>query len=1541
MTVVQRYKNLSLAARRWITVLAVLGLLLLGIRWGLEKILPYFLDYPALQAKIQSQIQKSTGIQLKTETLAIKPTLTQGIQVVLATNVVRDPKDLALAEIGKIEVHIRYWPLLTSGVQDVSKLHFDHMTAYLEADSYFFQIKPPPPAKGEVQFHDTEILLTDYALVANRSIDPKNRFRLAGKRFSVKHIESDQPLDISARGTLFLGGAGTQEWPLSDFQMRAKVAREFLIEKKVNPAFLNDFSLNLANVNLDILARTLQAHRLNRPGEAAWVGEGALKKLNVTYRNAPPRLPLLKVLAVAGKKGRFGLGSNVIPLASGILSFQTSLEGILEGRFRERLNFKYLILALDSDVFHGRLSGNVEMRQPLQRSRVDLHLETETFSVSLLHELPESLVLGQLIRQSTGQIRLDAKVRGLVSAPNLTGSLWMKDFGVSLARLWPDGRQSLSQLKGVNGQIRLEADRLELNKLRGQLDGSSFAVNLSYDKVKAWVKGNLQVSSLDLARLTTFVRELADAAGRPIASPVASIINRFGLRGMVSVNARFDGPLKNPAIHGRFDVSKGELYAVSALEKPILNRVTGSVLMEGNRVRLPRMVLGLHEDMITLAGTYQIPQKLVSATLNGEKLHLDRIQASLMQVSEILGKPLTGLRDVAVSGQSSLHLVFSGPITRPVYTGTLNLAGVQVSYKSRALSATQLNGKILLTPSQILLETLQGRLDSTRFTVKGFIAKTFDQYRLQVVSNDVDIQRFYREVASRFPELSGLAEELRGISGSADLMLTVVPGPKAPAVFGDITVNRFKYARADLPFPLEVGHLVLRLKETGEIWVDKANGHFGKLAFSLEGAIRNGAYDVRLATERVSLSFLRDQQGVIKRLTHLDFPDLWNTSGEVRLAVRLASDHAEGTITFYDAGASWEGGDFPLYHLNGTLTFSDGPSLHSDRLTFKYGNSPFVTQLDYRKGGQVRLDASGSFSPLVINHYLIPRSFPQSIQAYVPFQLQTSGSLRTLGNGGSGNNLAIETELMIPKNLTVRNQQNPEVEERVSFKPAEESATANEPYLATLSSRLALVGDRLEVKGTELNLFNSGKMLMTGYLDNLFSREDWVYSFRVLTDPEVDLSKLDTSLQGEFFQGATGTVAADFNVHKAAESEGTAQGFLKINNLSVPQLDLLNLTASVDFEDIRARMQVDSFRIPGADLQIRAMSENIFEYPIKLENVSIQGRQFVVTQFSDFLSSIVIPKVQNRLLENIYAPPRAWEPWFPVEFRNAPLALDEVVYQNIILENFNAQLSLFGNGYTEMNQVHFRSAGGNVTGHLSMNPRDNNFLSLVLEPEGVKANALARALLNAPNTIFGDLSGMIQVTTRGMTQEDMIRNTNGTASFYIKNGRLPAIARLETLLTAVNILRGGVVGLNLNNIIRSLKPFETNYFSELSGDFQIAGGTAYTNNLLSDGENLDLLIGGSIHMLDATANLKVIGSMSQDVSGALGVLGKLSIGRLVSFIPGVGYIPGRPRGGLLKYLPGIGYIPGFGGPAEERNRFQVFIRGPLDDPGSVKDFEWL
>jgi hypothetical protein len=87
----------------------------------------------------------------------------------------------------------------------------------------------------------------------------------------------------------------------------------------------------------------------------------------------------------------------------------------------------------------------------------------------------------------------------------------------------------------------------------------------------------------------------------------------------------------------------------------------------------------------------------------------------------------------------------------------------------------------------------------------------------------------------------------------------------------------------------------------------------------------------------------------------------------------------------------------------------------------------------------------------------------------------------------------------------------------------------------------------------------------------------------------------------------------------------------------------------------------------------------------------------------------------------------------------------------------------------------------------------------------------------------------------------------------------------------------------------------------------------------------------------------VKGKISRNVSGLLGPLGKLNIGMITDFIPGLGFIPGiKSRRGILDFIPGLGFIPGFGGHNKRTKvrKFAVDVKGKLYNDSSVKNFRW-
>ncbi|MBY0449091.1 MAG: AsmA-like C-terminal region-containing protein [Cyanobacteria bacterium] len=402
----------------------------------------------------------------------------------------------------------------------------------------------------------------------------------------------------------------------------------------------------------------------------------------------------------------------------------------------------------------------------------------------------------------------------------------------------------------------------------------------------------------------------------------------------------------------------------------------------------------------------------------------------------------------------------------------------------------------------------------------------------------------------------------------------------------------------------------------------------------------------------------------------------------------------------------------------------------------------------------------------------------------------------------------------------------------------------------------------------------------------------------------------------------------------------TVSGHTTWQDLNIPFFSISKTSGKAVFTGTEGSFSVSEFRVPGLDAQLSGKMDDLTHYPFRLSEVTLQGKRLVVPLLQKYMTQVVLEKFQKNWLEKLLGPLKPEDPAVPFEFQAAPITYDSVVYDDVLLSQYYGKLAIFPTGYFELNDVRFKAAGGEVSGALSMDPLKKNHMSLSLNLHKVKVNPLAKTLLNAPNVIFGDMDGKVQVSSQGETDNELVKNADGTVGFVIENGRLPAVAKLETILTAANLLRGGIAGLSLNNLFRALSPLDTNYFAKLSGDFRMLSGVGHTENLLSSGKDLSLSVKGRVNMLDAAADLQVIGAMSQNVNGVLGHFGKANLTSALHWIPVLGTLP-NGKEGIIYHIPGLGYIPGLGGIPKDVHRFQVNILGPVNQLRSIKDFRWL
>ncbi|MFM7469139.1 MAG: AsmA family protein [Vampirovibrionales bacterium] len=433
--------------------------------------------------------------------------------------------------------------------------------------------------------------------------------------------------------------------------------------------------------------------------------------------------------------------------------------------------------------------------------------------------------------------------------------------------------------------------------------------------------------------------------------------------------------------------------------------------------------------------------------------------------------------------------------------------------------------------------------------------------------------------------------------------------------------------------------------------------------------------------------------------------------------------------------------------------------------------------------------------------------------------------------------------------------------------------------------------------------------------------------------------------------------------HVGSQSVPVAKPFFELtaDHLVVPWLNIAQLNATIysksqSFQGAKTYLapliiDISSFQSPGIDVSLEAtlplqewLSRPTGWFPVPLQDVRIKrSKQLDIASLQDLIASF-----QAKVLRAVIAPQTqslistAWQQpaGLGVTFEQAPFSFNEVLLNTMILKDVQGQIAIRPSGLIELKPLQFKLAGGTVESRLWMNPLEQNLTSLEMVANQVKANPLMMVLVGTPNKVFGTMDAKLQVVTQGANVQSMLQNANGQAIFNLQEGRIPDIDGIEKLLTTANLLRGGVLGWNLNSFAKvflSNKRFQARQGSIVSGSFQIAQGVAYTHDLMTTSENLGLLFDGGMRLDNGLSSFRLTGQSMVDTYGLFGGVGRWSLSKAIRSIPILGYLPGG-KPGVLKLIPGLTYVPGFGGPVSDRARFSADIEGTLDH---VVNFRWL
>ena len=1486
------------------------------------KSIPYFIDKEAIKKAIEEGLHESTGVNFRIRELRMDPTLFHGIQVQLNTSTITNMKHQPLGSVGNITIQIRYLPIITQQLPEIAKIHLNHVLIPVGTNNFFKElhlklIKPKRTGfLKPAEMRDTEVLLSDYVIedrVLSRQVlhllPAAKGFAVRGNKLSLKHLQSKKDVSVLGDGVItfipgnawlaqapsHLAGKAVETSEAVNYKLMVEVPQAVVTKGKLSASGLSRLEVNLT---------------------------GGRQDLKLTYRkqNGWP------------KQSPFGRGYVQSP----------GLE-VIRGQ----------VLAMQLG---------------------------DTFGLPVPSALSQAVVAGTL--------NLDSRFELAFPTPNQANLRWLEGkVGFNQLAVAPSPHPDRPWLGALSGTVNLLGNRVQADRLQFALAGLPLTL-------QGWYRLDNQQLGIQVSGQNLQEQTLKNSL--PQFGVSSSMLQGLDVQGVMDAQATVQGTLNQPFYQGYVVMRNGKFQdQTQGLEA---DHLTGKVQFKG---------AGFKKPVVQYAGLLAVADgHLINAKQGVNVQHFD-------------GK-------VAFNGKYQ-----PGPsIPLPQYNGQVDIKQAQYQDPKTGLLVSDIQGVLRLGESLIHLDHFHGLFAGSTYTASGQIKQDLKDYSVNVKGEHIDLPRLKREVAPKFPAVQEAMRKLEPENGQANLDLTVSTGLNLKGRL-DVSSLAIRTGQPNYPIRLPQAALVFNNQT---VTLPKTYAYVGQVPIELNGEAReNGQYGFNVVSGEVPISVIRDNESLIRNISGLTLPEIWNTDGSMTLRGRVASQGSQFAVNFKNAGLSWQGGDFPIYNLNGSLAYqqtgNQTPTISSRDLNFRYGNSPVALSLDNH--GQLNAIAEGVFSSLAVNHFLVSRQSEATPYQAVPFQVSVNGVLGGLSSPMGSNGKALQSNdiraylhfnldqnfrnaytgvVETPAPATVSTTQTPtqpaahaasgsmlsgikhpvrtvghvlsaahqtvqagldtligttkatadilpslgkKIHERlesVANGTSSENAGAQSPIASPMpgdtgaafaSASLHWKGSNLDLDQAVLHLFDAGDIQANGRMQNFMIPSKQLFTVHVSTQPGLDLAKLSQGASHNlFFHDSKGTVAMDLQMAGNGEGPKLARGWISTNHVGLPYLTLRDLTSRVVLQGETADAVVDNFEIPGVSASMTGRTANVFEVPVTLEDVKIHGNQLSIDSLGQFTSQIVQPILVDQIAHNYLRPWQQGDPTIPIQFRNADLRVDEVIYQNIILSNLTSQFSLYPNSFFELTNASLQAAGGEAHGYLSMSPNDSSFTTLDLNVDKVKANALTKALLNVTNQIFGDVDGAVRFTTFGDTPVDMQKNANGTVSMHVINGRLPAIAKVETLLTTANIIRGGILGFNLNNLLRSLTIYDTNYFATLSGDMLINNQVLYTRNLSSFGTNLDLLIRGSVRMDNGNANLLVDGRMRQVVAGKLGALGTLSLGGLVQYIPALGTF-GNNRKGLLGYIPGVGWVPGFGGPAGDVNRFRVRLVGDLNTPGAIQDFHWV
>ncbi len=285
---------------------------------------------------------------------------------------------------------------------------------------------------------------------------------------------------------------------------------------------------------------------------------------------------------------------------------------------------------------------------------------------------------------------------------------------------------------------------------------------------------------------------------------------------------------------------------------------------------------------------------------------------------------------------------------------------------------------------------------------------------------------------------------------------------------------------------------------------------------------------------------------------------------------------------------------------------------------------------------------------------------------------------------------------------------------------------------------------------------------------------------------------------------------------------------------------------------------------------------------------------------------------------------------------------DKFKFGGLVATKLSSKFSLLNYTNFYLENISGSAFAGKVNGKFSYNIPSFT-LGLNLTGSGLNSTDAVYAVVGIPKALTGLMDFNTNITASGLTDKDIIKTMKGNFDFDIKNGRFVSIGKLENIVAAQNITSNSLLKSAISAMSTVSAIQQTDKFDSISGKMTFYGGEANISGIKVIGPLMSYHVSGKYYILPNTASLKILGRLDSKIVSYLGILGQLSVEKLLSYIPGLGT-------NTIKFITmitsdpskeNISLIPALSTGSKEYKDFRVLFSGSVEKASSVKSFMWL